>query len=184
MASRAKPALSTERASLQLSVQFPCAQDASTRAPSRAQVRRWVRSTLDALSSDRSPLNEATLTFRFVDVDEGRTLNRTFRGKDYATNVLTFPFDDAPPGTLNADIAICLPVVAREADAQGKTLHDHCAHLVVHGTLHASGHEHDDPKEADAMEALERRVLARFRIADPYVEQRVGDRVGDRADPR
>ena len=166
MASRARPAPSTDRVQLRLSVQYPYAID----APTRAQVRRWVRSTLGALAGDRPSLMAAALTFRFVDADEGRALNRTFRGKDYATNVLTFPFDDAPSTTLVADVVVCMPVLAREAEEQGKTLHDHCAHLVVHGTLHASGHDHETSKEAVAMEALERRVLARFRIADPYAD--------------
>lgn len=149
---------------LRLGVQYAYIED----APSRAQVRRWVRAALASLSTARHPLRSAFLTFRFVDADEARTLNRTYRGKDHATNVLTFGFDDAPPATLTADIVICMPVLSREAAEQGKALHDHCAHLVVHGTLHAAGHDHEDVDDAAAMEDLERRVLARFRIADPY----------------
>ena len=148
-------------ATLHLSVQY-----ATTRpAPRRDQVRRWVRGALHAI--DRP---EASLTIRFVDVDEGRTLNKQFRGKDYATNVLTFPYelDERGSTRVEADIVICMPVVDREARAQLKDVMIHCAHLVIHGVLHASGRDHEDPDEAEAMEAEERRVLARFGIADPY----------------
>ena len=148
---------------LQLAVQYASASP----APSRARVRRWVAGTLAAVPG----IDAATLTLRFVDDDEGRTLNRTFRGKDHATNVLTFPLDRRP-ARVDADIVVCLPVVAREAHAQGKTNDDHCAHLVVHGTLHACGYDHEDEAQADAMEALERAVLRRFRIADPYAVER------------
>jgi probable rRNA maturation factor len=136
--------------------------------PSRAQLRRWVTGTL-ATQGDR--FAEATITLRFVDTHEGRALNRTYRGRDYATNVLTFPLDDGDPRHAVADIVVCMPVVVKEARAQGKTAHDHCGHLVVHGVLHAAGHDHETEREAEAMEAIERRVLARFRIADPYAIQ-------------
>ncbi len=153
--------------SIRLAVQYASARS----APSRPRLRRWVAAAL----AEAPDVGSATLTLRFVDEDEGRTLNRTYRGKDYATNVLTFMLSDepgAPPGgrAIEADLIVCLPVVAAEALAQGKACPDHCAHLVVHGVLHAAGHDHDDPVEADAMEALERRVLARFRIADPYAD--------------
>ena len=146
---------------LHLSVQY-----ATTRpVPRRDQVRRWVRGALRVI--DRP---EAGLTIRFVDADEGRALNRQFRGKDYATNVLTFPYDVEEPQSprVEADIVICMPVVQSEARTQHKDVMIHCAHLVIHGVLHASGRDHEDPKEAEAMEDEERRVLARFRIADPY----------------
>jgi probable rRNA maturation factor len=112
----------------------------------------------------------ATLAVRFVDAEEGRSLNRTYRGKDYATNVLTFPYDKhASPGApIEADIVICMPVLEAEALAQKKPLSAHVAHLVVHGVLHAAGYDHDAALDAEAMEQLERDVLARFRIADPY----------------
>jgi probable rRNA maturation factor len=148
---------------LQLAVQC----DAATGAlpVERAQLRRWILATLQS---------DAAFTFRFVGEAEGRVLNLAYRQKDYATNVLTFPFA-APvgmPGTntmCTADIVICLPVVAREAAEQGKTLREHLAHLVVHGCLHAQGHDHNTDERALTMESMETRILRRFRIADPYV---------------
>jgi probable rRNA maturation factor len=103
---------------------------------------------------------------RLVGQAEGRQLNREFRAKDYATNILTFDYSGPPD--LAADLVICLPVVQKEARAQRKTLEAHLLHLVVHGILHACGLDHESDDEADAMEALEARILARFRIADPY----------------
>ncbi|MFN7835754.1 MAG: rRNA maturation RNase YbeY [Burkholderiaceae bacterium] len=148
---------------LQLAIQ--CDAAAGALPVERAQLRRWVLATL------QSP---AAFTFRFVGEAEGRALNLEYRQKDYATNVLTFPFV-APVGVPGADtvcmadIAICLPVVAREAAEQGKALRDHLAHLVVHGCLHAQGHDHDTDEQARLMESLETRLLKRFRIADPYL---------------
>jgi probable rRNA maturation factor len=121
---------------------------------SRARLRRWV---LAALQRD------AEITLRFVGTREARALNRDYRGRDYATNVLTF---DYAPGV--ADIVVCVPVLEREARAQRKPLDHHLAHLVVHGVLHAQGFEHDDEVEAQAMEQLETALLRRFRVADPY----------------
>jgi probable rRNA maturation factor len=135
----------------------------------RHQVRRWV---LAALSRD------AELTLRFVGEAEGRTLNAQFRGQDHATNVLTFAYDDDDDGAgggdgdgeplAKADIVICLPVVRREARAQRKPLRNHFGHLVIHGVLHAQGMDHEDERDALAMEAAETRILSRFRIPDPY----------------
>ena len=131
---------------------------------SRPQLRRWAQAAL---------LTDARLTLRLVGLAEGRALNRQFRGRDYATNVLTFAYGNPVPTSqatapIEADIIICLRVVAREARAQRKALHDHLAHLVVHGCLHAQGLDHETPQQAQEMEALETRLLARFRIADPY----------------
>ena len=154
---------------LHLAVQYATGLD----APTRAQVRRWVGAALTFVNLDlpeRRSISAATLTIRFVDADEGRALNLTFRGKDHATNVLTFPYA-AAPRRIEADLVICMPVVAAEAREQHKDVLAHCAHLVVHGTLHACGHDHETPADADAMEMLERAVLARFRIADPYAAQ-------------
>jgi probable rRNA maturation factor len=112
----------------------------------------------------------AELAIRIVDTAEGQALNRDYRGKDYATNVLSFPAE-LPPGVnlpLIGDLAICAPVVAREAAEQGKKPRDHWAHLTVHGTLHLLGYDHIDEAEAEAMEALETRILAGLGIADPY----------------
>jgi len=122
----------------------------------RSQLRRWVRAALQ---------DDAELTLRLVGRREGRALNLTWRGKDYATNVLTFAYGGAP---LQADIVLCLPVLKSEARAQRKSLRAHLAHLVMHGVLHAQGHDHETDAEARRMEALETRLLARFRIADPY----------------
>lgn len=118
-------------------------------------------------------LADAALTLRLVGLTEGRALNRQFRGRDYATNVLTFAYDSPvvaakQAGPLQADIIICLPVLVREARAQRKTLRDHLAHLVIHGCLHAQGLDHESEAQAQEMEALEAGILARFRIADPY----------------
>ena len=97
---------------------------------------------------------------------EGRALNAEYRGKDYATNVLTFVYDDAVP--LAGDIVLCVPVLRREARAGGVTLRAHCAHLVVHGMLHLQGHDHATPREAARMEARETALLETLGIADPY----------------
>ena len=144
---RAAPALS-------LSVQYASNAEG---LPTRAQVRRWVRASL---------LADATVTVRFVEAIEGRALNAEYRGKDYATNVLTFVYDDDAPRA--GDIVLCAPVVRKEADAQGKTLAAHYAHLVVHGMLHLQGHDHERPAEAAAMEARETAILATLGLPDPY----------------
>jgi probable rRNA maturation factor len=111
------------------------------------------------------------VAIRIVDADEGRALNLQYRGRDYATNVLSFPAD-LPPGLnlpLIGDLVICAPVVAREAAEQGKKPADHWAHLTIHGTLHLLGYDHIEEAEAEAMEGLETRVLAGLGIADPYL---------------
>jgi probable rRNA maturation factor len=103
---------------------------------------------------------------RFVGKREGQTLNARYRGKDYATNVLAFLYDAS--ARIEGDIVLCAPVVREEARAQGKTLADHCAHLVVHGMLHLQGYDHDSVRAARIMEARETAILAALRIADPY----------------
>ena len=103
---------------------------------------------------------------RLVGANEGRELNRAYRGKDYATNVLTFVMNAAAP--YEGDLALCVPVVAKEARAQRKDVIAHYAHLTVHGVLHLQGHEHDDEREALAMEKLETRILKRLGYPDPY----------------
>jgi probable rRNA maturation factor len=145
---------------LRLSVQYATARP----APTRDRVRRWVRAAIAVLDG---PDRSYALTVRFVDEDEARTLNRTYRGRDYATNVLTFPYSN-DEGRVEGDVVVCMPVVEAEARQQQKDAMTHGAHLVVHGVLHAAGHDHESPREAEAMEAIERAVLARFRIADPY----------------
>jgi probable rRNA maturation factor len=142
---------------LSLSVQF--ASNAAD-LPTRGQIRRGVRAAL---------LNDAQVTVRFVDAIEGRALNAEYRGKDYATNVLTFVYDDAEPRA--GDIVLCAPVIRKEAVAQGKTLAAHYAHLVVHGMLHMQGHDHERATDAILMEARETAILARLRLPDPYAER-------------
>jgi probable rRNA maturation factor len=137
--------------------------------PSPASFRQWVAAALRG-ARRRKP---AEVAIRIVDTDEGQALNRDYRGKDYATNVLSFPAE-LPPGVdlpLIGDLAICAPVVAREANEQGKKPRDHWAHLTVHGTLHLLGYDHIENAQAEAMEALETRILAGLGIADPYAPQ-------------
>ena len=112
--------------------------------------------------------DDARITVRLVGLAEGRALNRDYRGRDYATNVLTFVLDDGPP--YHGDVALCAPVVSREAREQGKDVTAHYAHLTVHGVLHLLGMDHDDEREAECMEQLEREILAGLGIADPYRE--------------
>lgn len=125
--------------------------------PTRSLLRRWCKATL------RHP---AQLTIRIVDEEEGRELNKNFRGKDYPTNVLTFTYDDELP--LMGDVVLCAPVVAREAHEQSKELCAHYAHLVVHALLHLQGYEHEEDGEATHMEAQETAILAKLGYADPY----------------
>ena len=136
-----------------------------TGVPAATSFRRWVAAALDGR------IRQADLAVRLVDDREGRALNRHYRGKDYATNVLSFPAD-LPEGVklpLLGDLVICVPVVAREAREQGKRLNDHYAHLTVHGALHLLGWDHEDEREAECMEQLEREILASLGIADPYL---------------
>jgi probable rRNA maturation factor len=136
--------------------------------PSAVSFRRWVEAAL-AGARRRKP---AELAIRIVGTREGRALNRDYRGKDYATNVLSFPVE-LPPGVslpLIGDLAICAPVVAREAAEQGKPANHHWAHMTVHGVLHLLGYDHIEDTQAEAMEALETRILAKLGIPDPYVD--------------
>ena len=136
--------------------------------PAAASFRRWAAAAL------AGRIREADVAIRLVDEDEGRALNRHYRGKDYATNVLSFPAElpeGLPAGfrlPLLGDLVMCAPVVAREAAEQGKPLNAHYAHLTVHGVLHLLGWDHEDDTEAEAMERLEREILAALGIDDPY----------------
>jgi len=137
-------------------------QNASEMAgiPSPAQFKKWARKALRVNSE---------ITLRIVDEEEGRMLNLEYRGKDYATNVLTFPLMEEP--LIMADIVICAPVVAKEAQAQHKTLEAHFAHLMVHGILHAHGYDHEVPEQAELMESVETQTLTNLGYADPYMDQ-------------
>ena len=120
---------------------------------------------------------------RFVGAAEGRRLNRTYRARDRATNVLTFTYGKARDGALTGDIVLCAPVIAREARAQRKPLRAHHAHLSVHGMLHLRGYDHERPGEAARMEAAERRILAQLGFADPYLARKRQDGKGKRFAP-
>ena len=143
------------RPALRLSLQFADARHRGTIV--RADVARWIRAALAV---------PAEITVRIVDSDEGLVLNRDFRGQDHATNVLTFPYDDTP--VLGADLVLCAPVVETEAAAQGIALVAHYAHLIVHGTLHAQGFDHERAADARRMEVRESEVLVGLGFSDPY----------------
>jgi probable rRNA maturation factor len=135
--------------------------------PASASFRRWIEAALKGAKRRKA----TEVSVRIVDTEEGQALNLQYRGRDYATNVLSFPVE-LPPGVdlpLIGDLVICAPVVAREAAEQGKKPADHWAHLTIHGTLHLLGYDHIDEAEAEAMEALETKVLAGLGIADPYI---------------
>lgn len=151
---------------LDLSVQYACNREG---VPSRIDFRRWLRA---------AEPGAARITVRIVDEDEGRELNRDYRGKDYATNVLTFAYDEGedmplPEGLpLMGDLVLCRQVVEREAAEQGKALEAHYAHLSVHGMLHLQGFDHIEDAEAEEMEAREREILAGLGYPDPYAGER------------
>lgn len=147
---------------LNLSVQYASnAED----MPLRPAIRAWVRAALD-VDGPRG----GQITLRFVDAEEGQSLNRDFRHKDYATNVLSFPYEQEP--VVCGDLVICAPVVMREAAEQGKTLEAHYAHLIVHGLLHLQGYDHEtSDDDAQAMEDKEREILASLGFADPYLNE-------------
>jgi probable rRNA maturation factor len=143
------------RPPLTLSLQFA---DASDRALlPRHRVARWIRTALEA---------PGEITVRIVGTDEGRALNREYRQKDYATNVLTFDYSHEP--VVVADLILCAPVLQAEAHEMGVTLEAHYAHLLVHGTLHAQGYDHEDDAEAKFMEARETELMLALGFADPY----------------
>jgi len=125
--------------------------------PTATRIRQWARSTL---------ADGARVTIRIVGQTEGRLLNRSYRRRDYATNVLTFVFRDKPP--LEGDLALCAPVITREARAQRKPVAAHYAHMIVHGLLHLQGYDHENDRDAVVMERRERALLARFGYPDPY----------------
>ena len=145
------------RPTLILSLQFADASDRSVLP--RHKVARWVRAALK---------RPGEITVRIVGTDEAQALNRDYRAKDYATNVLTFDYSHAP--VVTADLVLCAPVLRREASELGVTLEAHYAHLLVHGTLHAQGHDHEDPSQARLMEARETDLMLALGFADPYAK--------------
>jgi probable rRNA maturation factor len=148
-----------EHAAVKLELTLQKAVNASG-LPTNREVRRWLAAALE---------QSAAITVRFVGAAEGRRLNREYRGTDYATNVLSFGYGSSGRGqALAGDLVLCAPVLRREARAQGKTLRAHAAHLTVHGALHLQGHDHQRPRAAARMEALEQRILAQLGYPDPY----------------
>jgi probable rRNA maturation factor len=150
----ARRAAPGSRRRLALAVQYAVSR---TGLPAPSTLRRWASAAVE---------RDVAATLRFVGLAEGRTLNALYRGRDHATNVLTFVYDDAVP--LAGDIVLCAPVLRHEAKAGGRTLRAHCAHLVVHGMLHLQGHDHATPREAARMEARETALLASLGFPDPY----------------
>jgi len=144
-----------------LTVQYAAEND---RLPARSKLRAWVRATLR---------RDAEVTVRLVDAGEGRTLNRQYRDRDGATNVLTFAYDGT--GALSGDIALCVPLVEREAREQHKRAEAHYAHLVVHGMLHLQGYDHEKTEDAQVMEILETQIVTALGYADPYREKQNGN---------
>ncbi|MDR3427602.1 MULTISPECIES: rRNA maturation RNase YbeY [Silvimonas] len=136
--------------------------------PAKSLLKTWAEAAL------RPNVKQAEVTVRVVDAEEGQTLNREYRGKDYATNVLTFTFDedgdmpDIPGLPLMGDLVLCAPVVEREATEQGKSLESHYCHLLVHGLLHLQGFDHLEDEEAEEMEALETQIVISLGYDDPY----------------
>ena len=122
-------------------------------------IKKWVKST---------GITSGLITLRFVNASEGKKLNASFRKKDYATNVLTFPYEHSK-NSLTADIIFCLPIIQKEAKNQEKTLKAHLAHLIIHGCLHAQGYDHENDRDAKKMEALEIKLLKALGFANPYL---------------
>ncbi len=145
----------TDTYKLSLSVQY--ATNAK-KLPTRQQIRRWVKVALE---------QDVQMALRIVDEIEGRALNQSYRGKDYATNVLTFVYDDTEP--LYGDVVICAPVVMREAKAQGKDWLAHYAHLTIHAALHLQGYDHEKKRDAEKMEARETALMLKLRYPAPYL---------------
>lgn len=143
---------------LNLSVQYACNKAG---LPLRADFVRWARTAL---------VGGGEIAIRLVETDEGQALNKEYRGKDYATNVLSFPYDTEP--VVSGDLVICPNVVAREAAEQNKPLAAHYAHLVVHGMLHLQGWDHENDADAQAMEEEETEILAAMGYPDPYLDDR------------
>ena len=137
----------------------PALEAALNKITSSSLIKKWIKAS--------TPLG-GLLTLRFVNAAEGKKLNSVFRQKDYATNVLTFPYEHSK-SSLSADMIFCLQVIQREAKEQGKTVKAHLAHLIIHGCLHAQGYDHEHEKEAKKMEKLEVVLLKKLGFTDPYL---------------
>ena len=148
---------------LTLEITFERTDDTSRRLPTRAEMMRWVKAALKV---------PANLCVRFVGEEEGHELNKTYRGKDYATNVLTFDYQHEP--VAEADIVICTSVLVREAKEQNKSFRSHLAHLLVHSTLHAQGWDHETDEEAEEMEAKEKEIMIDLGFSEPYSDRAIG----------
>ena len=149
-----RAASAAPRFKLSFDVRFDAVADG---LPRRATLERWVRAAQE---------RDLAVSLTFVGARAGRRLNARYRGRDYATNVLTFVYDDVVP--LAGDIVLCVPVLAREATSQGKTLRAHCAHLVIHGMLHLQGYDHERVRDAVRMEARETALLRALHYRNPY----------------
>ncbi|QWD90577.1 rRNA maturation RNase YbeY [Polynucleobacter sp. MWH-Braz-FAM2G] len=149
-------------ASPKLAIDFqyasPAIESTLNKIASATLIKKWVKSAIPT---------SGLITLRFVNTAEGKKLNFAFRKKDYATNVLTFPYELSKK-TVVADIVFCLPVLQKEAKAQGKLLNSHLAHLIIHGCLHAQGYDHESARDAKKMEALEIQILQKLGFANPY----------------
>lgn len=143
---------------IELQYASPAIESAVSKSASSTLIKKWIKSA--------TPL-DGLITLRFVNTVEGKKLNLAFRQKDYATNVLTFPYE-LSKNNLVADIIFCLPVLQKEAKEQGKLLKAHLAHLIVHGCLHAQGYDHGVGRDAKKMEALEIQILQKLGFANPY----------------
>lgn len=153
-----KSKMSSPKLAVELQYASPAIESAVSKAASPTLIKKWVRNA--------TPLG-GVVTLRFVNAAEGKKLNLAFRQKDYATNVLTFPYELSKK-SLVTDIIFCLPVLQKEAKEQGKLLKAHMAHLIVHGCLHAQGHDHEVERDAKKMESLEIQTLQKLGFANPY----------------
>lgn len=155
--------------SLSFSVQYGVPCDAEL---PRWRLRRWAQVATEVIAEEwlafGGELHGLSLTVRIVDAQEGQSLNREYRQKDYATNVLTFEYGADPEHIWHGDIVLCLPILQAEAAQQGKSLLHHAAHLLIHGCLHAVAYDHEDEEDAEHMEGLEIEILSRLGISDPY----------------
>ena len=150
--------IGSPKLTIELQYASPAIESTVSKAASSALIKKWIKSA--------TPLG-GLITLRFVNTAEGKKLNMAFRQKDYATNVLTFPYE-LSKNQLSADIIFCLPVLQRESKEQGKLLKAHLAHLIVHGCLHAQGYDHEVRSDAKKMEALEIQILQKLGFANPY----------------